>query len=158
MDYLTEPVSFSEAIGVYWKVNRNLITIGISNPVFSQMETSFSGYANNPFFYRVNRAKEIATEKGIERPNSFAESQAIDILNYLNNKKIAVDFVNPSNDGGLILEIYLGSDYYLIEVYNDKDIVFLSRKSGGQKIYDTNSENIFSLVDRFITQDGLKMF
>ncbi|ADQ18090.1 hypothetical protein Lbys_2421 [Leadbetterella byssophila DSM 17132] len=64
MDYLTEPVSFSEAIGVYSKDNRNLITIGIRNPVFSQMETSFSGSTNNPFFIGLIGRRKLLRRRG----------------------------------------------------------------------------------------------
>jgi len=66
-------------------------------------------------------------------------------------KLFSPSLINPIEEDGLILEWFLGKEYFLLEFYNNGEIIFLERRQNRKKrIYEYNSENITKLRNRII--------
>lgn len=86
----------------------------------------------------------------IERPSEWVLDVSFHILDYIKGKSIPVEFVNPSHDGGIVIEVYKNAEYHLLEVYNDKDIVYLIKAKEGTRVYDTNKNDILTFLEKFL--------
>lgn len=98
----------------------------------------------------MSRIIDKARKSGFEIPNSFSTSNGETILEYLNNKSIIPHFVNPSQTGGLIIEFFHSSTYFMIDIGNDEDIVVLTNLSGNRKAWDLKRDTYISKLDELI--------
>jgi hypothetical protein len=81
-----------------------------------------------------------------EKPNLEIMEISKNIIKKLSLKNVNLDFVNPSHDGGMIIEFQLKNTYHLIELFNDGDIVLLKRN------IDTKKREVFDLDEKSLTQ------
>lgn len=73
------------------------------------------------------------------RPNLIDQT-----LKFLSALDIAPDFVNPSQEGdSTIIEFTVREKYYMVEVYDDGDIVLLTHDKGVNRVHvwDLTSDN-----------------
>ena len=98
----------------------------------------------------VSRLNRKALELEVESPSGWAIDVSKKIIKHLAAKNAQVEFLNPSQDGGVVLEFTISDTYLLIEVFNDKDIVFLKRKNKNRDVYDATEKNIFKLIDELV--------
>ena len=83
-------------------------------------------------------------------PSELAIKYAITALH--NNFEVLPDRIDPSNDESIIFTYYRNNWYYLIEFYNDGEIVFLKRKgSEHSHVEDTTLADL----DRFVQHHGI---
>ena len=76
-----------------------------------------------------------------EPPSKIAIKNAIFALKLTRKHFILPERVNASADEGIIFEFLKGDKYYLIEFYNDGDIVYLKRENTKSEAFDiTNAE------------------
>lgn len=94
----------------------------------------------------LNQVKNNAINSGIEVPNDWAVDTAKSVVTHLYSKIPEIDFINPSHEGGIVIEYHIEEHYFLIEIYNDYDIVFLKRKGGTREVFDTDIDGIFELI------------
>lgn len=102
---------------------------------------------------KVQNALENSNVMGIAKPDVWACVLASKILEYIEGRSIEVSFVNPSHEGGVVIEFYLNNTYYLIEIYNDKDLVFLIKEKDNTRAYDTSEYDIYDLLEKSVYQN-----
>ncbi|MEO6046576.1 MAG: hypothetical protein ABIQ57_03790 [Candidatus Kapaibacterium sp.] len=86
---------------------------------------------------------------GGESPNAFAIEVARQAIDGMASVGVLPDSITASTDGGVMLEMIRGSMYYLIDIYNEGEVVFLQR-SGEEDPksvdVDINTLDIFSIL------------
>lgn len=125
------------------------VVFPIQNSKMILTSTAFSDLSFKPHI-KVQNALENANLMGIEMPGVWACVLASKILEDIEDHSIEVSFVNPSHDGGVVIEFYLNDTYYLIEVYNDKDLVFLIKEKDSTRAYDTGEYEIYDLLEQLV--------
>lgn len=86
-----------------------------------------------------------------EVPSLYSILVAKTITGVLSDKGIYNAKVSPSPDGGVMLELIIEGEYYLIEIYNDGDLVFLVRSVDGKReAYDFDLKSLIEeILERF---------
>lgn len=85
-------------------------------------------------------------------PNDIAIENSYNSLLYLiSSKNIKPDMINISPEGGIIFEFFNSNKYYMLEFYNDADIVYLERDNtlNQRRVYDfaiEKKENYLDLI------------
>ena len=77
---------------------------------------------------------------GAKPPSQTAINRAVEYLSTLAQYKLVPNAVGPSPDGGVMLEFSIGSKYFLLDFYNDGDLVFLRENEHG--ITQTTQEDV----------------
>ena len=101
----------------------------------------------------VNQTISIVNKKiqavDFNKPNSKTMEITKKIVGQFGIKNIPLDFLNPSHDGGMILEFHIGNDYHLIELFNDGDIVLLKRNNqrNQREVFDLDEKSLFEFVN-----------
>lgn len=103
--------------------------------------------------YRAIKATKLTDQliaradfSGMLQPNLECIRITEAILQHLSANNIALDFINPSHEGGVIIEFTSGGSYFLIEIFNDSDIVLLKRDGDNRVAYDLEENNIISTL------------
>lgn len=114
--------------------------------VVGQDFKSILGFGSTIFDKRVENTIVKAHTLELEVPSYKVLYIASLTLEKLNVLKFSVDFINPSQDGGVILELNRHGHYYLIEFFNDGDIVLLKRNGENREVFDLDRESLFELI------------
>lgn len=77
---------------------------------------------------KIESFKNIVIDN-CDSPTSLSIENALSILNILGSFFIYPNKVSPSLDGGIIFEFFKNDNYYVIELFNNGDIVFLKREN-----------------------------
>jgi hypothetical protein len=89
--------------------------------------------------YDLNRKAE---NFGYPAPKPITLNRSSYFINLLKELfSVNLEFVNPSPDGGVIIEFYESGVYFLIEFFDDGDIVLLRRDEENTKTWDFTSSN-----------------
>ena len=129
----------------YWLVEKarpyheNFKTPELSKLGLSDFITIVKGFSSlNPDFLRFIE----------EAPSHSSIQRAIWTLSNLGRKGQLPTKVSPSPDGGVMIEKITSNNYFLIEFYNDGDIVFLKRKPDGQReAFDLEFEELLEKIE-----------
>jgi hypothetical protein len=95
---------------------------------------------------QIKRCEFEADRYGVEPPNDAVKNEAFKFLTKLNNYSLTADFINPSHDGGIIIEFTKENVFCVLEIFNDKEVVFLIRKDNIRKAWDLNHNDYESFV------------
>lgn len=101
--------------------------------------------ANENIFLETARNK--AVKMGIVGPCQWSLDRGKDLIKLLDKFDIKTEFVNPSHDGGLVVEFFKRQTYYLVEIYNDEDIVFLKRAEK-REAWDLTEDNFIQEIEQ----------
>lgn len=93
-------------------------------------------------------AVENAKKLGFDVPNDEVINLAYSTLENIERYYFSILFINPSSDGGIIIELNRAGIYYLIELFNDGDIVFLKRDGENREVFDLDKEGLFELIKK----------
>lgn len=81
-----------------------------------------------------------------EKPNGSSINVAKQIIGFL-HEKLDELLVSPSPDGGVMLELQENGHYFLIEIFNDGDIVYFKRSADGKReSYDVTTEEVIEKI------------
>jgi hypothetical protein len=116
--------------------------------VVSQDFKSTLGFGSTIFDKRVENTIVKAHTLGLDVPSYKVLYTASLTLEKLNELKFSVDFINPSQDGGVILELNRHGHYFLIEIFNDGDIVLLKRNGENREVFDLDRKSLFELIGK----------
>jgi hypothetical protein len=95
---------------------------------------------------QIKRCEIEASKYGIEPPNEGVKNEAFRFLARLNNYSLTADYINPSHDGGIIIEFTKDNIFCVLEIFNDNDVVFLMRENNSRKVWDLNNSNYEAFV------------
>jgi hypothetical protein len=95
---------------------------------------------------QIKRCETEANKYDIEPPSDAVRNQTFKFLTKLNNYSLTADFINPSHDGGIIIEFKKEDNFCVLEIFNDQEVVFLIRNNNTRKAWDLNHNNYESLV------------
>ena len=95
---------------------------------------------------QIKRCEVEANKYGIEPPNEAVKNEAFRFLTRLNNYSLTADYINPSHDGGIIIEFTKDNIFSVLEIFNDNDVVFLMREDNSRKVWDLNHSNYDAFV------------
>ena len=84
--------------------------------------------------------KENWDHRSAPPPSPLAIRLALQIVSHGTPYDILPDAVGPSPDGGIMLEFRAGGKYFLIDIYNDGDIVLLRENEHGEMRTTQESE------------------
>ncbi|MEO5931160.1 MAG: hypothetical protein ABIR47_14605 [Candidatus Kapaibacterium sp.] len=88
-------------------------------------------------------------QRGAEAASELAVRLAKRFLSRVGQYRILPSAVGPSPEGGIMLEFRFGSRYFLLDIYNDGDIVFLREHENG----DTRAtEEAEGDIDRLVLE------
>jgi len=96
----------------------------------------------------VEGTVEKARDLGIDAPSKNVLESCSLVISMLNRKGFNIDFINPSKDGGVILELTKDSVYYLFEFFNDGDIVFLKRNGQSREVFDLDKKSLIEYIQK----------
>ncbi|GEM_PF-3928497 len=137
---------------VNYFVTRNLyaftdevITFSPDNSVGQDFKSSF-GLESRQIDRLVESALRKAGEFEMEIPNQKVLNLTNSVLKKIISQGFLIDFINPSVEGGIILELDRYGIYYLIEFFNDGDIVFLKRNGDNREVFDLDEEGLFEQI------------
>lgn len=120
-----------------------------------QLSEQYEGYDFLIKKLTLQKTGEMLTTRALESnfkaPNFWAVEHAQRALDLLNSKNISQEFLNPSPEGGIIIEFYNNDNYYLIEFFNDEEVVFLKRDPNKRRsTWDLTSNNYLNTIEREI--------
>lgn len=128
---LEGPTSIFADIGNYYQYPFQKVT---AVPKSSHVSNNFS------FEDSVSAAKFQKAKKRIERlcqnsddadaPNQIAEDLAIRVLELCKETDFFPSIINASGDESLLFEFFTNENYYLIEIYNSGELIYLPRLNG----------------------------
>jgi hypothetical protein len=98
---------------------------------------------------KLNTVKRNAKIDDRPLPKQEVVNRAKALLYSLLQEEIKPKFINPSVDGGIIVEFENKGIYYMTEMDNEDDIIFLIRDEKKTRAFDLNSENYLDqIIDR----------
>lgn len=80
----------------------------------------------------------------MEQPTDKVKSLASEAVKLLDNYKI--EHINPTFDGGMMIEFTKHKSCYLLEIFNDGDVVFLIRSNDQRAVWDLTHDNFLEKV------------
>ena len=95
---------------------------------------------------KLNIVKRNARADNRPLPKQEVISRAKALLYSLIQKEIKPKFINPSVEGGIIVEFENKGIYYMAEIDNEDDIVFLVRGKEKTKAFDLTPENYLDQI------------
>jgi hypothetical protein len=104
-------------------------------------------WADNKIFSLVRRARK----NKFNLPNDYVKSNSKIALETIVNNSGKVVFINPSFDGGSIIEFEKNNDQFLIDISNDKEIAFLKRSVYPKEIVDLNEDSLKDYIQEALT-------
>lgn len=103
-------------------------------------------------YYLVKKIDNLKSQAKKEKnllPNDWSIDLTRKVINkLLKEKKVELEFLNPSNEGGTLIEFYHNDIRYTLEIFNDQEIVILYRKNGKRKAFDSNENDIFDFIEK----------
>lgn len=108
-------------------------------------------------YQNKNKKTHLAESLGIQLPypNECLPDETID---YLQNLGITPDFINPTQEGGLMIEFQAEGVYHMVEFFSDGDIVFLKRGAKATEAWDLTSSNYLpKLKSELAFEAGLEL-
>ena len=110
-----------------------------------KLHTSFITWIND----QLSVVKSNAALDGRPLPKIEVSDRAEALLYALLRKGIRPKFINPSVEGGIIVEFENKGVYHMAEIDDEDDIVFLIRDEEKTKAFDLTPENYLDqIVDR----------
>ena len=79
-------------------------------------------------------------------PSKEVVNRSEKLLYALLEKTIKPKFINPSFEGGIIIEFEKDETYYMAELDNEGDIVFLIRNNNGVQAFDLTPDNYLDQI------------
>jgi hypothetical protein len=93
-----------------------------------------------------------ARKLGLDVPNEWALNLTENIIKKLKFCGINPEFVNPHGEGGVMIEFFQRNDVYLIEVYNDQEIVYLIDSNDQISTFDLDETGLNRKLNTLYTQ------
>lgn len=84
----------------------------------------------------------------VELPSEWSLDLSEIVIDKLKFFGVTPKFINPLGEGGVLIEFFNDEDSYVIEIYNDKNIVYLIDSSNGMIAYDLNKEELIQKMDK----------
>lgn len=94
----------------------------------------------------------ISNPSMLESPSDLAIDLALKTLGLYTELDITPE-VNPSLDGGVIFEFFKNESYYLLEIFNDGDIVFLERRGSTRNVNEYSFEDFKKRIELIINEE-----
>ncbi len=121
---------------------------GFQNEQIIKTTESFS---ESPLLKSIALQIKICVDKSnqfnIEPPSELVKKYASNFLLKLStNYSINAHFVNPSHNGGIIIEFNKENIFSIVQIFNDEDVVVLIRSNNKRKAWDLNLNNFEQLV------------
>ena len=113
--------------------------------------TSSSGYYPQFIWIKdkLNIVRSNAAVDGRLSPKREVFDRTGTLLYALLKKGVKPKFINPSIEGGIVVEFENKGIYYMAEIDNEDDIVFLIRDEERTKAFGLNPENYLDqIIDR----------
>ena len=122
----------------------------VQNITFSDKRVHVAALANIPKANEnsvLENARNRAMKMNITSPEQWSLDRGNDLLRLLQRLNIKTEFVNPSHEGGLVVEFLKSDAYYLVEIFNDEDIVFL-RRANERMAWDLTEDNFIQKIEQ----------
>ncbi|NVJ46462.1 MAG: hypothetical protein HWE07_05015 [Cytophagia bacterium] len=116
--------------------------------VVGQDFKSTSGLKDTILERQVEETIEKAKVLGIDSPGKDTLELSSLVFMKLKNQDFSIDFINPSREGGVILESSKDGTYYLFEFFNDGDIVFLKRNGQNREVFDLDKRGLLEAIEK----------
>ena len=98
---------------------------------------------------KLNIVRSNASVDGRLSPKREVFDKTETLLYALLQKGVKPKFINPSIEGGIVVEFKNKGIYYMAEIDNEDDIVFLIRDEKRTKAFDLTPENYLDqIIDR----------
>lgn len=98
---------------------------------------------------KLNIVRSNAAVDGRLSPKREVFDKTETLLYALLKKGVKPKFINPSIEGGIVVEFENKGIYYMAEIDNEDDIVFLIRDEERTKAFDLTPENYLDqIIDR----------
>jgi len=101
---------------------------------------SCSGFGSLDAYLDEVKIHQKAIKFGFEVPSKesfFLANAAVDIIKKLNGQ---IDHLNPTEDGGILIEFYQKGIFHMLDIYNDGEIIYV--KDAQTKIVENISHNL----------------
>lgn len=87
-----------------------------ANPIYDMLEE------------KIKKISKIKTSEFIdETPNAFSIKTSKDVFNIFKDNGVVPAKISALSDGGVVFEYFTDSSYNAISIYNDKEIIYLTR-------------------------------
>ena len=87
-----------------------------------------------------------AIENGYPVPNKEILDDVYKLIGELEKRDVNIMFVNPSIEGGIILEFEKNQKYYILDYDNNEEIGFLVRQLLKRWAYDLNKNTFIDFI------------
>lgn len=76
---------------------------------------------------RLQRVQLSAVKRDFPIPDSFVNERGIKVLKFIESSESKLLFLNPLEDGGLMIEFENSGKYFLVEIANNNEMILLKR-------------------------------
>ncbi len=125
-----------------------VITVkGFKNyPVTKTTETNMESLIIKSIGAQIKICVDKSMQSYVELPSELVKEHTSKFLFRLSSYSINAHYVNPSHNGGIIIEFNKGNIFSVVEIFNDEDVVFLTRNKDKRKVWDLNLSNFQDFV------------
>jgi hypothetical protein len=82
---------------------------------------------------RINEFVKLPVSDYMEEiPNKWSVSYSLDILNIFKGEGTPPSKISPLLEGGVLFEFFTNAGYHSISIYNDGEIIYLTRPNTGE--------------------------
>ncbi len=124
-----------------------IFNLGSINVVGQDFKSTF-GLKSKVLENKIEATREKAKILGVDCPKKDVIEFSSIVFDKLTEQGFIFDFINPSKEGGVILESSKDGVYYLFEFFNDGDIVFLKRNGQNREVFDLDKKGLLQVIDK----------
>lgn len=102
----------------------------------------YSAIENSWIVNVMSKLKRNATVNGFPLPNERTLELTSDLIKSLRQKKLTPQFVNPSPEGGAIVEYFNEGKYLIVEIINNGEIALVRKSDNNTEAFDLEEANL----------------